>query len=216
MSLRTRPRGCGSRAGRPSRPASREARKRRSEAFERLAAQRQQAARRHGFDRRRAGRAAQRRHDAERLRRRRALRRGPRGRRRAQHPHPAFLDQVHRAGWIALPVDDVVAVSSATRLELREHDAGDGFRRQARERRDVRKNACSRACLSLQFEVGADVRVRVDELPEFGRVEAQRQHVGARADGGGSRRAVEQLGFAEAVAGAQHVERDFIAGRRRA
>ena len=63
---------------------------------------------------------------------------------------------------------------------------------------------------ALQPEVGADVRVRVDELAEVGRVEAQGEHVGAGADGGGARRALEQLGFAEAVAIAQHVERDLV------
>ena len=44
-------------------------------------------------------------------------------------------------------------------------------------------------------------------------VEPQREHVAAGADRGGTRRAIEQLGFAEAVAGAEHVERDLVAGR---
>ena len=65
--------------------------------------------------------------------------------------------------------------------------------------------------LELQLQVGADVRVFVDEGAELGGVETERDDIRAGPHGGGPRHLLEQLDFAEAVARAQHVEGHFVA-----
>ncbi len=63
----------------------------------------------------------------------------------------------------------------------------------------------------LQLEVRADVGVGVDQGAEFLAVQSQRQHIRTRPHRRRPRLAVEQLGFAEAVAGAEDVQRDLVA-----
>ncbi len=97
-----------------------------------------------------------------------------------------------------------------TRLELGEDDADHRLGGQACERREVAEEALQRVVFELELEVRADIGIGLDQLGERRSIEPQRQDIAARTDGGQTRAAVEQLGFAEAVAGVEHVERDFV------
>jgi hypothetical protein len=63
----------------------------------------------------------------------------------------------------------------------------------------------------LQFEVGADVRVDIEERLEHRAIEAQGENLAAGAHRRRTRRAVEQLDLAEAVSGREHVQRNLDA-----
>jgi hypothetical protein len=185
-----------------------EARNGGGERVEGLAAQCAQANPGHRLHGRRARRAAQGGHGTEGLP---SVERGyvDCWRTGAHDAQPAFLDQIHRVAAIALPVGDLSRVQD-DRLQLRPRDGGDGGRRQAGEGRHVTEERLKPPVLALQLDVRAEVRLRVGEFEEVGRLEPQRQHVGTGADRGETRHTFEQLGVAEAIAGAQHVEHDFV------
>ena len=65
--------------------------------------------------------------------------------------------------------------------------------------------------LGLQLEVGADVGRALEQTGERRPIEPQRQDVAAGADRCRTARPGEQFDLAEAVAGPQDVQRDFIA-----
>ena len=67
------------------------------------------------------------------------------------------------------------------------------------------------AVLDLQLQIRPDFGVDVEQRLEHRPIEPQRQHLRARADRRRARRAVQHLDVAEAVAGAQHAERDLLA-----
>jgi hypothetical protein len=120
------------------------------------------------------------------------------------------LDQVHRPGRIARP-DDHRARPDVDRLELREHDADDGFRGKSCEGRKASEESLELTMLGLQLEVGADIGRALEQTVERRPIEPQRQHVAAGAHRRRTSRAVEQFDLAEAVAGAQDVQRNLIA-----
>ena len=129
----------------------------------------------------------------------------------AKDANAALLDQEHRPGRIALTHDDLARRERRAARSSASTIADDGVRGQPREGRKSAEEGLQLAVLGLQLEIGADVRVRIDQAVERRALEAQRNHVAARANGRRARPSVEQLDFAEAVAGLQDVERNLVA-----
>jgi hypothetical protein len=128
----------------------------------------------------------------------------------AKHTDVAAFDQVHRPGRIARP-DNYRARPDVDRLELREHDADDGFRGKSCERRKASEESLELTMLGLQLEIGADIGRALEQTVERRPIEPERQHVAAGAHRRRTSRAVEQFDLPEAVAGAQDVQRNLIA-----
>ena len=125
------------------------------------------------------------------------------------HPAAALLDDVHRAGRIALG-EEHLALVHLDRLELAQQRA-ERLGRELGEIGELAEEVLQVTVAGLEVEELAYLGAAAQQRIEHRAVEPQHLHFPAGANGGGMDAAIDEAALAEGVAGAQGAEGDLVA-----